>query len=322
MTTKKPLPPLVAIVGPTAVGKSGLAVRLAAEFAGEIVCADSRTLYRSMDIGTAKPTAAQLAAVPHHLLDLINPDEAFTLAQFQQLAYRAIADIIERARVPFLVGGSGLYVRAVIEGFRIPQMEPDRALRSALEDEAERLGPEHLYAELARVDPPAAQRIEPTNTRRVIRALEVYRRLGIPISQLQTKSPPPYRILVIGLTRSMASLESAIAQRVDEMLAAGLVEEMRNLLAKGYCADLPAMSGIGYRETGMFLRGEISLSAARDLIVRNTRRLVRRQYQWFRLNDPTIHWFDLDDEGAADAARVTRHAFGLRSARPPDHVVN
>lgn len=310
------LPPLIAIVGPTAVGKSDLAIRLAHEFGGEIVCADSRTQYRGMDIGTAKPTSAQRRDVPHHLLDLIDPDETFTLAQFQQLAYRAIADITARGRVPFLVGGSGLYVKAVIEGFHIPQSEPDQALRQALQHEATQLGVEHLYAELMRVDPAAARRIGPANVRRIIRALEVYRRLGAPISELQMKTPPPYRVLVIGLTRSMESLERAITQRVDAMLAAGLVDEVRGLVARGFGYDLPAMSGIGYREVGMYLRGEIDLATARELIVRNTRRFVRRQYQWFRLSDPNIRWFNLDEPEAEEAVRNELLQFGLRKKVP------
>jgi len=310
------LPPLIAIVGPTAVGKSDLAIRLAHEFGGEIVCADSRTQYRGMDIGTAKPTSAQRRDVPHHLLDLIDPDETFTLAQFQQLAYRAIADITARGRVPFLVGGSGLYVKAVIEGFHIPQSEPDQALRQALQHEATQLGVEHLYAELMRVDPAAARRIGPANVRRIIRALEVYRRLGAPISELQMKTPPPYRVLVIGLTRSMESLERAITQRVDAMLAAGLVDEVRGLVARGFGYDLPAMSGIGYREVGMYLRGEIDLATARELIVRNTRRFVRRQYQWFRLSDPNIRWFNLDEPEAEEAVRNELLQFGLRKKEP------
>ena len=249
------LPPLIAIVGPTAAGKSSLAIRLARAFDGEIVCADSRTQYRGMNIGTAKPTPAQMQGVPHHLLDLINPDEAFTLAQFQELAYRTIADITRRGHTPFLVGGSGLYVKAVVEGFSIPQMQPNLALRQALQDEATRLGSEHLYIELQQADPVAASHISPGNVRRIIRALEVYRSLGVPISQLQVRTPPPYSIRMIGLTRSQESLHLAIAERVDAMLAAGLVDEVRGLVQTGFSYDLPAMSGISYREVGMYLRG-------------------------------------------------------------------
>jgi tRNA dimethylallyltransferase len=307
-----PLPPLIAIVGPTAAGKSSVAIHLAHIFDGEIVCADSRTQYRGMDIGTAKPTPAQTLGVAHHLLDLIDPSETLTLAQFQEVAYRAIAEITQRGRVPFLVGGSGLYVKAVVEGYRIPRMQPDPALRQALQDEARALGPEHLYTELQRVDPVAASRISPGNIRRIIRALEVYRSLGVPISQLQTRTPPPYCVRMIGLMRSPASLQRAIAERVDAMLAAGLVDEMRGLVRSGYSYDLPAMSGIGYHEVGMHLRGEIDLATARELIIRNTRRFVRRQYQWFRLTDPAIHWFNLDEEDALSAVEADLISFGLQ----------
>jgi tRNA dimethylallyltransferase len=253
-----------------------------------------------MDIGTAKPNSDQRAAVPHHLLDLIDPDQSFTLAQFQNLAYATIAAITARHRLPFLVGGSGLYVKCVIEGFRIPQMEPNPSLRQALQEEAARLGADALYAELQRVDPASARHILPGNVRRVIRALEVYRTLGVPISHLQGKAPPPYNIMVIGLTRSPQRLHALIAERVNAMLAAGLVNEVKQLVERGFGYDLPAMSGIGYREVGMYLRGELGLGDAREMIIRNTRRFVRRQYQWFRLNDPRITWFNLDEPDAQD----------------------
>ncbi len=306
------LPPLIAIVGPTAAGKSSVAIRLARDFDGEIVCADSRTQYRGMNIGTAKPSLVQMQGVPHHLLDLIDPNEAFTLAQFQVLAYRTIADITRRGRVPFLVGGSGLYIKAVVEGYRIPQMEPNIALRLALQDEATRLGSEHLYGELQSVDPAAASHISPGNVRRVIRAIEVYRSLGVPISQLQQRTAPPYRICMIGLTRSQESLHRAIAERVDAMLAAGLVEEVRGLVQSGYSYDLPAMSGIGYREVGMYLRGVINLRETRELIIRKTRHFVRRQYQWFHVTDPAIYWFNLDDPLAIGAIVASLIDFGLQ----------
>ena len=283
---------LIAIVGPTAVGKSELALRLAEEFGGEIVSADSRQIYRGLDIGTAKPTAEERRRVPHHLLDVVDPDEVLTLAQYQELAYAAIDDILARGKVPFLVGGTGLYIKAVVEGWSIPRVPPNEKLREELYRLAELEGPEALHARLREVDPAAAARIDPRNVRRVVRALEVYAETGRPISELQRRSPPPYRTLQIGLTMEREELYRRIDERVERMIERGLVEEVRGLIERGYGLDLPAMSGLGYREIGLYLRGEIGLEEAIRLIKRNTRRFVRHQYNWFRLDDPDIHWFD------------------------------
>jgi len=283
---------LIAIVGPTAVGKSELALRLAEEFGGEIISADSRQIYRGLDIGTAKPTAEERRRVPHHLLDVVDPDEVLTLAQYQELAYAAIDDILARSKVPFLVGGTGLYIKAVVEGWSIPRVPPNEKLREELYRLAELEGPEALHARLRKVDPVAAARIDPRNVRRVVRALEVYAETGRPISELQRRSPPPYRTLQIGLTMEREELYRRIDARVERMIERGLVEEVRGLIERGYGLDLPAMSGLGYREIGLYLKGEIGLEEAIRLIKRNTRRFVRHQYNWFRLDDPHIHWFD------------------------------
>jgi len=290
----------VVIVGPTAVGKTATAIRLAQRFHGEIISADSRTFYRGMDIGTAKPSPEERQAVPHHLVDILEPNQSFTLAEFRDLALRIAHEITQRGHLPFLVGGSGLYITAVVHGYVIPEVAPDPGLRRTLQEEARRWGPGHLYAELQRADPIAAEKIHPHNIRRIIRALEVYRRTGMPISQLQRRQPPPFTPILIGLTRSWPSLEQAIIARTDAMLAAGLVDEMRRLVAQGYGYDLPSMSGIGYREAGQFLRGEIDEETLRTLIIRNTRRLARRQYQWFRPSDPSIHWVNLDEPDSED----------------------
>ena len=279
-------------MGPTAVGKSELGLRLAEEFGGEIVSADSRQIYRGLDIGTAKPTAEERRRVPHHLLDVVDPDEVLTLAQYQELAYAAIDDILARSKVPFLVGGTGLYIKAVVEGWSIPRVPPNEKLREELYRLAELEGPEALHARLREVDPAAAARIDPRNVRRVVRALEVYAETGRPISELQRRSPPPYRTLQIGLTMEREELYRRIDARVERMIERGLVEEVRGLIERGYGLDLPAMSGLGYREIGLYLRGEIGLEEAIRLIKRNTRRFVRHQYNWFRLDDPDIHWFD------------------------------
>lgn len=281
--------PLIAIVGPTGVGKTALSIRLAEEFHGEIVSADSRQVYRGMDIGTAKPDEEEQRRVPHHLLDLVEPGEPFTLAQYQQLAYRVIAEINRRGRVPFVVGGSGLYVRAVLEGLTIPRVPPNHGRRAELE----RADTVDLYQQLQRIDPRAAERIDPRNKRRVIRALEVSETAGEPITSLQTHRAPPYRILRIGLTLPRPLLYDRINARVDRMLVAGLVDEVRGLMKRGYELDTPAMSGLGYRQIASFVRGEATLDEAVRLLKRDTRRFVHHQYSWFRLDDVRIHWFDM-----------------------------
>jgi tRNA dimethylallyltransferase len=284
---------LVVIVGPTAVGKTRLALRLAQEFGGEIVSADSRQVYRGMDIGTAKPTPEERRRVPHHLIDVVAPDEPFTLAQYQELAYDAIADVLARGKVPFLVGGTGQYVRAVVEGWGIPRVAPNEELRAELYRQAELEGPWALHARLREVDPAAAERIDPSNVRRVVRALEVYLETGQPISELQRKKPPLYRILHIGLTMERQELYRRVDERVDRMIEQGLVEEVRGLVERGYGYDLSSMSGLGYQQIGMYLRGLVSLEEAIQLIKHHTRRFVRHQYNWFRLDDEAIRWFDV-----------------------------
>jgi len=285
---------LVAIVGPTGVGKSKLALRLAQAFDGEIVSADSRQVYRYMDIGTAKPSREERALVPHHLIDIVSPDENFSLAQYQQLAYRAIEDIQQRNKLALLVGGSGLYVWSVLEGWGIPQVAPDPEFRHSLEEKAaSRVGEDELYQELTSVDPVAAQRIDPRNVRRTIRALEVYKEAEIPLSQLQRKEAPPFNTLIIGLTADRAELYRRIDLRVNEMIKQGLVDEVKRLVNRGYDFNLPAMSGIGYKQISMFLRGELTLAAAIQQIKFETHRLVRHQYTWFQLKDDRIKWFDI-----------------------------
>lgn len=274
------------------MGKSDLALQLAQEFHGEIVSADSRQVYRGMDIGTAKPTPDEQRLVPHHLIDLVNPDEPFTLADYQQRAYAVIDAIHARGNIPFLVGGSGLYVRAVLDGLTIPRVEPDRARRAELDREDAAT----LYARLKECDPLAAAKIDPRNKRRVIRALEVCERTGKPISELQMQRAPNYRILRIGLTMPRAQLYERINARVDAMIANGLVDEVRGLIARGYSPDLPAMSGLGYRQIVAYLNGSIPLDEAVRILKRDTRRFVHHQYTWFRLNDERIHWFDVSTD--------------------------
>jgi len=287
---------LVAIVGPTAVGKSRLALRLARAFDGEIVNADSRQVYRHMDIGTAKPSPEELSLVRHHLINMVNPNDDFSLAQYHQLAYRAIDEIQRRNKLALLVGGSGLYVWSVLEGWGIPQVPPDLEFRHSLEEKAARVGKDELYQELMEVDPVAAQKIDRRNVRRTIRALEVYRDAETPLSQLQHKKAPPFNTLIIGLTTNREELYRRIDLRVDEMIEQGLVAEVERLVNMGYDFDLPAMSGIGYKQISMFLRGELTLAAAIQQIKFETHRFVRHQYNWFRLDDDRIKWFDIRDK--------------------------
>ena len=279
---------LVVIVGPTAVGKTALAIELAQRFDGEIVSADSRQIYRGMDLGTAKPTRQEQMLAPHHLIDIVVPDEPYTLANYQAQAYAAIDGVLARGKQPFLVGGTGLYVRAVVKGLRIPRVPPNEALRAqlALENGAA------LYERLRTLDPDAAARIDPRNVRRTIRALEVCLTTGEKFSALGRSSPPPYSITQIGLTLSRSELYARIDARVERMMTDGLVAEVEALVAQGYGWELPSMSGLGYREIGEYLRGEVSLDEAVANIKRDTRDLVRRQYAWFRLKDEHIHWFE------------------------------
>ena len=287
---------IVAVIGPTAIGKSQLALRLARDFNGEIVNADSRQVYRYMDIGTAKPSHAEQSLIPHHLIDIINPDEPFSLAIYLNLANNTIADIQQRHRVPILVGGSGLYVWSVLEGWRIPQVPPNIEFRHRLEERAKYEGSHILYQELQKVDPIAATKIMPGNLRRVIRALEIYETTGHPSSHFLQKQPPSFHTLIIGLTTQRKDLYHRIDSRVDEMIKQGLVEEVKKLIAKGYSLDLPSMSGIGYRQIGIFLQRKLDLPIAIQQIKNETHRFARHQYAWFHLDDARIRWFDVCDK--------------------------
>ncbi len=287
--------PLLLVVGPTAVGKTAVGVQLALCLGGEVVSADSRQIYRLMDIGTAKPSAEERARVPHHLLDVVDPDQTLTLAEYQQLAYAALRGIVGRGRVPLVVGGTGLYIRAVAEGWTIPPVAPNAALREALQARAEREGGESLYAELRAVDPEAAERIDSRNVRRVIRALEVYHGSGRAFSAQQRRRPPPYDLLWIGLTMPRGELYQRADVRIEHMMAAGWADEVRDLLTRGYGPELPAFSALGYREMAAYVQGKTSLDEALALIKRHTRGFIRHQYAWFRPQDPRIHWFDMSE---------------------------
>jgi tRNA dimethylallyltransferase len=285
---------LIAIIGPTGIGKTQLAIQLALRFHGEIVNADSRQIYRHMEIGTAKPGKEELASVPHHLVDIIEPSTEFSLAEYQQLVYSAINDIQMRGKIPFLAGGSGLYVWAVLEGWTVPKVAPDVTFRQQLEKKAGAGQGADLYQELKQIDPLAASKIDPRNVRRVIRALEVTKLTEVPFSQSQKKKPPPYQTLIIGLTADRKELYRRADQRVDSMIKQGFVEEVRALLNMGYNLNLPSMSSIGYHEIGQFIQGGMTLDEAVYKIKTGTHRFIRHQYAWFRLKDERIKWFDVE----------------------------
>jgi tRNA dimethylallyltransferase len=294
---------LIAIVGPTGIGKTRLALHLAGLFHGEIIGADSRQVYRHMDIGTAKPSAEELGRVPHHLIDIIDPDEDFSLAIYLDLARRAIADIHRHGRLPFLVGGTGLYVRAVLEGWQVPRVSPDLQFRYNVEKRTGEGDAGELYDELARLDPEAARKIDRRNVRRVIRALEVRAGAGERFSRLGRRETPAFRSFTIGLTAARAALYERTDRRVDEMVVRGLVREVEKLLEIGYDLTLPSMSGIGYRQIIAYLKGEMTLEDAARKIKTETHRFIRHQYAWFRLTDAGIHWFDA---GLRDDAPIER----------------
>lgn len=292
-------PPLIVILGPTAVGKTGLAIELAQKIGGEIIGADSRQVYRFMDIGTAKPTPQQQALVPHHLIDIVDPNEELSLSLYQQKAYETIAQVVGRDHIPLLVGGTGQYLTAVTEGWSIPEVPPNLELRTELETYATLHGAQALYARLIALDPTAAEKIHPNNIRRVIRALEVCLESGQLISELQRKQPPPYEIFQIGLAMDRERLYERANQRIEQMIAAGFVSEVRQLLDRGYTPALYSMSGLGYREIALHLSAGTLLTEAITATKSATHDFIRRQYTWFRGHDNGIQWYDGEHQQAA-----------------------
>lgn len=317
---------LVAIVGPTAVGKSALALALAEKLPCltgvpvEIVSADSRQVYRGLDVGTAKPTAAEQARVPHHGIDLVEPGDDFSVAEFQDHAYAAIEDVLGSGGVPLLVGGTGLYVKAVVEGMRLPRVPPDGALRAELEERAHREGATTLHRRLEELDPLAAGRIDARNVRRVIRALEVTLKTGEPFSR-GSDPRPRYEVLTIGVTTDRSTLYRRIDERVDRQVANGLIEETRQVLERGCSPTRPALRGFGYREIVAYLQGDLTLPSAVERYKFATHRFARQQSAWFRLDNPAIRWVDAEPPARDRAlhlildfyARGTLRHVGVRS---------
>ena len=288
-------PPLILIVGPTAVGKTEIAIQLAERLHGEIVSADSRLFYRGMDIGTAKPTRAEQARVPHHLIDIADPDEILSLAVFQQKARQAITDIHTRRKFALLVGGTGQYIRAVTEGWTPPVVIPNERLRTELEAIKDEKGVWWLYEKLIILDPVAAEKIDARNFRRTIRALEVIMTTGRKFSEQRGQTDSPYHLITLGLRRPRPELYARVDARIEAMFANGLLEEVKRLLERGYSPTLPTMSAIGFRECVAVIEGRITVEEAKRLIGRATRVFVRRQANWFKESDPNIRWFEVED---------------------------
>lgn len=301
------LPKLVVIAGPTAVGKTALGIELALRFNGEVVNADSRYLYRGMDIGVAKPTLGERRGVPHHLIDICPPGDDMSLATFQEVAIRAIAGVHARGRLPLLVGGTPLYINAVVEGWRIPKVPPQPEIRARLEAEATALGADALAERLRAVDPITADR-SGRNTRRVIRALEIYEVTGVPMSAQEGKGPRPFDALELRLTMPRERLHAAIDRRVDDQIANGLIDEVRRLIEGGLSLEASAMSAIGYRQLIPYLAGRQPLAAAVLQIKSDTHRYVRHQETWLRRN-PRLIAIDVSEAGWRERAAELVEAF-------------
>ena len=292
-------PFLLAVAGPTASGKSSLALAICEEFAGELVSCDSMQIYRRMDIGTAKPTPEEMARVPHHLIDICEPDEDFSAATFAEVATKAIDDVLLRGKLPVLCGGTGLYLDSVLKGVEYGEMEPDLAFRAEMQACAEKNGADALHDKLKALDPEAAEAIHPNNIKRVIRALEIIRLSGMSKTEWDKQAlrrETPYRETVIALDyRDRETLYRRIELRVDQMFEMGLVEEARALYEAGYLApDTTAGGAIGYKELLGYLRGEMTLEEAKGTLKTATRHYAKRQLTWLRKN-PAVHWFYPDD---------------------------
>lgn len=293
---------VVVVLGATATGKTGLAIRLAGELGGEVISADSRYFYRGMDIGTAKPTLAERGDIPHHLIDIRDPEDAYSLASFLDDAYAAIEGVAARRRLPIVAGGTPQYLRALLEGWRVPAVEPDDELRVRLDV----VPVELLYERLLEVDPASAERIGPANKRRMIRALEVFEKTGKPMSEIAGQSKPPYRFVTTGLFQDREALYARIDARVADMFASGWLDEVRSLRERGISRAMPSMSAHGYREALDVIDGLETLDGAITRTRAMIHRYVRHQSTWFRRFEG-VTWIDSARPGFEDVAlRVVR----------------
>lgn len=300
---------LVAIVGPTAVGKSEVALKVAERINGAVISCDSMQVYRGMDIGTAKPSLEDRQRIPHFLIDVVEPDQDFTVVQYQKLALKAITEVQGQGMVPMLVGGTGLYYQAVVDGYNFAQHEDARAIRKILEERVAREGLPELYRELSAVDRKSATAISPMDERRIIRALEVYYVTGKPISEQAKRSDGMFNLAAYGLTRQRQELYHRIEERVDQMIEGGLLKEVRRLVESGIGLHHTAMQGIGYKEMCWYLEGLISFEEAVRIIKRESRRYAKRQLTWFR-RDPRIKWFDLSNISLTEVVEIICEGLG------------
>ena len=287
---------LVILVGPTASGKTSTAIAIAKELGAEIISADSRYFYQELEIGTAKPTLEEMGSIPHYLIDVTSLNEEWNLAIFQERVKEIIQDINSRGKIPILVGGTGQYIRAVTEGWKIPRQIPDKKIRDAIINWANQIGSEQLHKRLAVGDPEAAKNIDHRNMRRTIRALEVIFLTGSRFSEQRKKLPVSYDLLTLGIAMPRSELYARIDARIDQMILDGFIEEVKHLLSQGFRAQLLKIGPIGYQEITRFLDGEITLEDAILLIRRKTRLFVRRQANWFKPDDPEIKWFQYDEQ--------------------------
>ncbi|AHV97736.1 tRNA (adenosine(37)-N6)-dimethylallyltransferase MiaA [Paenibacillus sabinae] len=296
--TNEAKPNVLVLLGPTAVGKTRLSLSIADEFQAEIISGDSMQVYRGMDIGTAKIKPSEMEGIPHHLIDILDPREPYSAAEFQTEGRRLIGEITESGKLPFIVGGTGLYIESLCYGFRFSEAVADEAFRAEMDRFADEHGALALHAKLAEVDPASAGRLHPNDRRRIIRALEIYRQTNTPLSESPAAQKPesPYNLCLIGLTMDRQILYKRIEERIDEMLAEGLVEEVKRLMERGCGRSLVSMQGLGYKEIAAYLEGEMTLEESVTLLKRDTRRFAKRQLSWFR-HMKDIHWIDVTDSG-------------------------
>ncbi len=296
---------LLIIIGPTAVGKSKLAIELAKKLDGEVISADSMQVYFGMDIGTAKPSKEELEDVPHHLINIIPPDKNWSVSDFVSNAKNIIKDIVKRDKLPIVVGGTGLYLNALIAGYSFPVIEANKDIRERLEGEAKAFGSVHLYEKLKKADPDAASKIHFNDLKRIIRALEVFEITGKPMSLLQSKDEEnlPYETVIVGLDMERKKLYERIEKRVDQMLKAGLIDEVKKLIGEGYDRNLTSMQAIGYKEVAEHLHGKYTHDELVNILKQNTRNFAKRQMTWFR-RFKNVNWFDVENLNSGDIIKL------------------